>query len=104
MLRQILARGLAADVVDATPALAAVRIDMQSAFIRGGVGHILSTQSIAHSSAAAAVALRVGGVPLPYPSSLPLAATTTMPEPVLRRAAHLPHSRLPSVYHVALSV
>ena len=65
MLRQILARGLAAEVVEATPALAAVRIDMQSVFISGGVGHIFSTQSIAHSSAAAAVVMRVGGVPLP---------------------------------------
>ena len=85
------------------PRRAAVMIDMQSVLIRGAVGEAANTKSIAHSSAAAAVAMRDGGVPHPYPISLPELATTTMPNPVVRRAAHCPHKRLSSVYQVAPS-
>ena len=100
MLLHSLARGRADDVAACDPPRAADRIDMQSVFIRRGLGHIASTKSIAHSSAAAAVAMRVGGVPYPYPSNFPSAATTTIPNPVQRSGFHCPQTKLPSVYHV----
>ena len=65
MLRHTLANGLAADVADTAPALAAVSLEMQSVFMRGAIGHMVKTQAIAHNSAAAAVDMRVGGVPFP---------------------------------------
>ena len=65
MLRHRRASGLPAAVAEIEPPLAAVNIDMQSVFMLGGLGHAASTKSIAHNSAAAAVAMRVGGVPYP---------------------------------------
>jgi len=59
-------------------------------------------KSVAHSSAAAAVAILDGGLPYPYPSSLPSLLTTTTPKPVHRKEAQLFIKRLPSVYQVAL--
>ena len=63
MLRQSLASGLPDAVAAADPPLAAVNIDMQSVFMLGGLGQAASTKSMAHNSAAAAVAIRDGGVP-----------------------------------------
>ena len=54
---QSLASGLDAAVTAAVPALAADKIDMQSVFIFGGNAFTPITKSIAHSSAAAAVAI-----------------------------------------------
>ena len=65
MLRHSLANGLDAHVAAVVPPRADVKIDMQSVFIFGGLGQAASAKSIAHSSAAAAVAIRVGGVPCP---------------------------------------
>ena len=62
---QSLASGLDADVAAAVPALAAHRIDMQSVFIFGGNAFTPITKSIAHSSAAAALAIHEGGLPKP---------------------------------------
>ena len=59
MLRHNLDKGLEADVAETAPLLAAVIIDMQSVFIRGAVWFIANTWSMAQSSAAAAVEMRV---------------------------------------------
>ena len=101
MLRQILARGLDASVRVVAAFLAALMIDMQSVFILGAHGFMERTKSMAQSSAAAAVQIRFGGVPKPYPNKVPVELITTMPNPVPRIWAHSPNSRLPSVYHVA---
>ena len=71
MLLHNLASCLDAEVTDSVPLLAAVRIDMQSVFMLGAVGCKFKTWSMAQSSAAAAVEIRVGADPNPYPSSFP---------------------------------
>ena len=63
MLRQSLANGLDAHVAAIVPPRADVNIDMQSVFIFGGKAFNEMTKSIAHSSAAAAVAILEGGLP-----------------------------------------
>ena len=65
MLIQSLAKGRAADVAISDPPRAADRIDMQSVFIIGAQGLRAKTKSLAHSSAAAAVVMRLGGEPYP---------------------------------------
>ena len=84
------------------PLAAAVRMDRQSVLILGENGVLDKTTSMAHSSAAAAVATLLGGDPYPYPINSPSLDTTAMPMPVARRSTCPPLIRLPSQYHVAV--
>ena len=65
MLLHKRASGRDAHVADAVPPLAEVRIDMQSVLILGGKAFAEITKSMAHNSAAAAVAILEGGLPDP---------------------------------------
>ena len=65
MLLHRRASGLDAHVAEAVPPLAEVNMDMQSVLILGGNAFAEITKSMAHTSAAAAVAILEGGLPDP---------------------------------------